>query len=262
MAPRRLVHAPGADHQDAFGPQVHGRRQRRRLAHRTVAEPFIAAGQVQLHGREDERDRRRGHQVLHADRARHGHALRAQPGLERPRSLAEGDMVAAAVRRAGDGQRAQVALAQQPGQAIEVHDFLQQLGQRAVVEQRARARAAPAGDRPADGQHRQPARAGAHHAKGVGAVDLVGAEVAPDVDDSGHSQVEAVGMAGQRGGVDGARRRAGDDAEWIAARRPDFAADARHRLEHPHLVSRARTPAGEHQPGGGIAARPVHGCTV
>ncbi len=211
-----------------------------------------------MHGREDEWDRRRRHQVRQPDLARHGHALRAQPGLEGPGGLTEGDMLAAAVGRAGDGQRAKVALAQQFGQSIEVHHPLHQLGQGAVVEQRARSRAAPARDGPAQRQHRQPARTGAHHAEGVGAIDLVGAEVAPDVHDTGHREVEAVGVAGQRGSVDRASRRAGNDAERVVARCAGFAADTRHGLEHPDLVGRARAAAGEHQPGGRVVVRDVH----
>jgi hypothetical protein len=238
------------------------RRDRRRLAHRTVAEPFVVAFHLQLHSRKDERDRRRRHQMLQSDAALHRHPLRTQPGLERAGGLAEGDVVAAAVRGTRDGQRAQVAFAQQLGQAIEVHHLLQQLGQRAVVEQRARSLAAPARDGPAHRQHGQPARAGAHHAEGVGTVDLFGAEVAPDVDHTRHREVEAVGVAGNGGRVDRAGRGAGDHAERVVARRPDFAADARHRFEHPHLVSRTRAPAREHEPGGGVAARRVHARTV
>ena len=126
LAAWRLVHAARADHENAFGPKVHGGRDRRRLAHRAVAEPLVMPAALELHRREDERNRRRRHQVLPADRARHRHTLRAQPGLERPGRLAEGDMVAAAVGRRRDRQRAQMAGLEHRGQAVQVHDALQQ----------------------------------------------------------------------------------------------------------------------------------------
>ena len=59
----RLLHAAGADHQHAVGPQVDRRRDGRALAHGAVAKPFVHALQVQRLRREDEGDRRRGHQV-------------------------------------------------------------------------------------------------------------------------------------------------------------------------------------------------------
>ena len=51
---RRLVHAAGADDEDAVGAQVHRRRDRRGLAHRAVAEILGAVFDGQRHGREDE----------------------------------------------------------------------------------------------------------------------------------------------------------------------------------------------------------------
>ena len=60
---RRLVHAAGADDEDALGAEVHRRRDRRRLAHRAVAAVLGAAVDVERDRREDERDRRRREQV-------------------------------------------------------------------------------------------------------------------------------------------------------------------------------------------------------
>ena len=74
---------------------------------------------------------RNPNQMCVAEQALRRDALRTQPGLEGPARgarLAEGDVVAAAVRRAGDCERLLVAAGQHLGQPIEVHDALQQLG--------------------------------------------------------------------------------------------------------------------------------------
>ena len=128
---------------------------------------------------------------------------------------------------------------------------LQQLGQRRVVEQRARPRPAPARDHPADRQHRQPARAAADHAERIGAVDLLGVEVlATPARGASTARVEVVGAAGQRRGVDGAGRGADDDRKRVAARRAAFAPHSRDRPQHAHLIGGARAASGEDQAGG------------
>jgi hypothetical protein len=137
-----------------------------------------------------------------------------------------------------------------------VDEVIEQQLERLVVEQRPRPGAAPARDRPADRHHRQPARAGADDAERVGAVDLLGAEVLPDVDEAGDRLVEAVGAARERSGVDRARRRAGDHRERVAALGSALAPDLRDRLQHADLVGSACAAAGEHQPG--CACRVVH----
>ena len=94
--------------------------------------------------------------------------------------VVEGHVQARAVARRGDGQRLQMAFAASASRSRSLLTMrLQQVGERRVVEQRARPRAAPARDHPAERQHRQPARAGADHAERVGAVDLLGVEVLP-----------------------------------------------------------------------------------
>lgn len=133
----------------------------------------------------------------------HGLALGADPRRAGVARLVEGDVLAGGVARRGHGQRAQVAFADQAGQAFEPHQFLEQSGQRFVVEQRVRPHLAPAGDRPAERQQGQPVRAAAHHAERIGAVDLFGMEIFPDAGEMPHRVVEMVGTAGQRRGVDG-----------------------------------------------------------
>jgi hypothetical protein len=130
-----------------------------------------------------------------------------------------------------------------------VDEMLEQLLQRLVVEQRARAGAPPAGDHPADRHHRQPARTGADHADRVRAIDLLGAEVLPDVDEAGDRLVEAVGAAGERCGVDRAGRRPGDHRERIAAVDSALAPDLGDRLQHADLIGGACAPAGQYQAG-------------
>ena len=215
---RRLVHAAGADHQDPLGAEVHRRRDRRRLAHRAVAAVLAVAGDVERDGRKDERDRRRREQVRHGDRGAHREPLRARPRHDVDERVVEGHVQPRAVARRGDGERVQVALGHHAMQPAGVDELVEQVLERRVVEQRARPGAPPAGDHPADRHHRQPARAGADHAERIGAIDLLGAKVLPDLDQAGDGCVEGVGAAGQRGGVDGAGRGAGDDRKRVARR--------------------------------------------
>ena len=211
-----LVHAPGADDQQPLRPQVDGRRQRRGLAHRAVAKPAAHALVFQLGGRKDKGNGRRRQQVRLRQPRRCGHALRTQPGRDGPRRVVEREVLAAAVARGRDRQRVQVLLLEHQRQPLDLHQPLQQRGQRRVVQQRAWPHAPPARDHPADRQHGQPVCAGAHHAQRIGTVDLVGREVFPHLRQHFHRGVEAVGMAGQRGGVDGPGRGAADDAEGRA----------------------------------------------
>jgi len=248
--PRRLVHAARADDQDAVRSQVHGRRDRRGLTHRAVAEMLDAALDGQGHGRKDEGNRRRGHQVRHADVGTHGDALRASPGQDVLDGIVEGHVQAGAVTGRRDGQRLQMAFAHRLLDRRRAHHALQQVGRRCVVQQRARPRAPPARDQPAHGEQRQPARAGADHAQRVGAVDLVGVEVLPHLGQHAHRLVEVRAAAGQRRRVDRAGRGAGDDGKRVAGRRVRLATDLHHRLEHADLVSGSGTAAGQHEPGG------------
>jgi hypothetical protein len=75
---RLLRAAPAGDHQDALGPQVDHRADRRQLAHRPVAEIFT----VDAHRRKHEGDRAGGHQVLDLQLGAQADALGPSPGLE------------------------------------------------------------------------------------------------------------------------------------------------------------------------------------
>ena len=176
---RRLVHAAGADDEDAVGAQVHRRRDR--AAWRIEPSPKYSMRSSMGSGTagKTEGNRRRGQQVLHADVGAHRDALRARPGQELLDRVVEGHVQARAVARGGDRERLQVALGIACLIAVLAHHALQQVGGRRVVQQRARPRAAPACDQPAQREQRQPACASADHAQRVGAVDLVGVEVLP-----------------------------------------------------------------------------------
>ncbi|MNZ89109.1 hypothetical protein D3C78_1080150 [compost metagenome] len=245
----RAVHAPGANHQYPVGAQVDGRRQRRGLAHGAVAEIFDMRADVQRCGGKDEGNRRRREQVGMADVAADRASLGAYPGLQMGMGFVEAHMFARAVARGGDGQRAQMALGDQPGQARQRHQIaLQQRGQRRVVQQGARAHGAPAGQGPAQRQQAQPARAAAQHAQRIGVVDAVGVQMAPGAGDLPHGVVEMVGAAGQGGGIDGAGRRARENGKGVgpmalAAVAPDLG----NGFEHADLVGGAGAAAGEQQ---------------
>ena len=248
--PRRLLHAPGADDQHALCAQVHGRRDRCRLAHRAIAEPLGQSVEHQRLRREEERDGRRRQQVRNRQLGAPRQPLAARPRRQIGAALVEGDVLARAVARRRQRQRMQLARAQHAWQAVEVDDARQQLGQRRVVEQRFRPRAPPARHRPTDRQHRQPTRAAANHTQRIGAVDLLGLEVLPHLHQHLHRRVEVVGMAGERGSVDGAGGSADDDAEGIARTRcVGLAADARNGAQHANLVGGARAASGKNQAG-------------
>ena len=249
MSARRLVHAAGADDQDALRAQMHRGRDRCGLAHRAVAEPAGALAARQLDRRKDEGNRCRGQQVAYPEPGRHRDALRAVPGGDVLAALVEGDMLAAGVAGGRHRQRIQMAVVHQPLQSVEAHHAQQQRFQRAVVQQRARAQSPPAVQQPAEGHHRQPWCAGAHHAQRVGAVDLLGAELRPDIGDLAHRCIMAVGLAGQGGRVDRAGRGAGDDLVGAVRRRADLAGDVGDGPQHAHLIGRTRPAAGQQQPG-------------
>ena len=252
----RLVQAPCTDDQDALSAQMHRRRDRRRLAHGTVAEELAPAIRPERHRGKDERDRRRRHQVFDGDRLAHRDALRAVPGLHAGLVVVEGHVHPGAVARGRHGQRLQVALAHHVLQPLDRHQLGEQFAQRAVVEERARAGMPPLGQHPADRQHGEPARAGLDDAKRIGAVDLIDAEVGPGVDQRGQRLIEVVGTTGERGRVDGTGRGAGDHVGGGARRAVAVAPDARDGLEHTNLVGRARAAAGQDESRHG---RGVHG---
>ena len=158
-------------------------------------------------------------------------------------------MLARGIARGRDRQRAQMALGNQPGQARQRHQIgLQQLAQRRVVEQRARAHAAPAGQGPTQRQQAQPARAAAQHAQCIGAIDMFCVQMTPDMGHLPHREVEVVGAAGQCRGIDRAGRRAGDDRKGVGPMSmPAAAPDMGNGFEHADLVGSAGAAAREQQ---------------
>ena len=186
----------------------------------------------------------------HRDRRAHGEPLRARPRQDVDLGVVERDVQARAVARRRDGQRVQMALRHHLAQPLGADQPTEQRLERLVVEQRARPGAPPARDHPADRHHRQPARAGADHAERIGAIDLLGAKVLPDVVDAGDGAVEVVGAAGERGSVDGAGRGAGDHRKGVAAAGvPRVLAHLRDRLQNTDLIGRPGTASGEDEAG-------------
>ena len=115
----------------------------------------------------------------------------------------------------------------------------------AVVQQRLGPLARQAGIHPAQRQQAQPAHAGTDQAGRVGPVDHVGAQRGPQAAHPPHAQVRTVGPAGQRRGVDGARRGAADDVEGILETGVPIRIQQLHDgAEHADLVARARPRSG------------------
>ena len=182
----------------------------------------------------------------------HGPALRANPRRARLLRAVEGDVLAGGVARRRDRERLQMAVGDQAGQPVELHQRFQQFGERFVVEQRVRARLAPARHGPAQRQQGEPVRAAAQHAERVGAVHLLGPKPAPDLGDVAHRVIEMVRATGQRRGVDGPRRGAAHDLEWaVLARQTAGDAQVGNRLQHSHLIGSAGTAARKNQRGAG-----------
>ena len=186
------------------------------------------------------------------DAVAHRKTLRAHPGHEALVALKKRDVVARAVARCGDGQRLQMPLAHQVRDALQRHQLVQQFAQWCVVQQRAWLDAPPLGQQPTYREQCEPSRTGAQHAQVVGAVDLLGAEVAPGVGNHAHRGVKVVGTAGQRGGVDGTGGGACNDGEGVGlVTRATGQADVGNGFEHAHLVGRAGATTGQQQASGG-----------
>ena len=246
----RFVQAAGPHHEDAICPQVNGRGDGRSLAHGAITQVVRAPLHVELDRREDKRDGRRGHEVIEREPLAHGQALRTGPGLDRLGAVVVGDVLAAGVARPRDRHRIDVPLGHQVGQALHVEQVRQQLAQGFVVEQGARAGAAPAGHGPAQREQGQPLGPALDDAEGVGAIDLLGAEISPDLDHGAQGEVVVVGPTGQGHGVEGASRGAADDAKGAgAALLARITPNQLQGLEHTDLVGGACAPTGQDQCG-------------
>ena len=188
------------------------------------------------HRREDERQRRRGEEVLDLQRDRRADALVALPALEAAAALEEGDALPRGVAGGGHAHRVERA-------GVEVLlDFFggdvlfQQVAQGRVVEQRDRVAARE--------QHRrrEPARTALHDVPGVGAVDVMAVHALPERQQPRHPTGEVVGRGREAGDVDRAGRGTGEDRKRARGRR-----DVAHRLGAPFGGRRALF-AGEHRP--------------
>ena len=112
--------------------------------------------------------------MLVCDAILNGAALQARPAWHMRAGFVEGDVFSCGVAGGSDGECRQLAAVQQVRDFFERQLGLQQLEQRRVVQQRAWLAVVPAGQRPAQGQQAEPARAAACDTKGIGPVDLAG----------------------------------------------------------------------------------------
>ena len=228
--------APHADHEQAVGPQVQRGADRRDLAHRAVAEVLA----VDVHRREDERQRAGGEQVIERDRHRHADAPRALPRLHPRRALIKTHRLARGVARAGDAEGGQVAAVDRALDRREVEVLAEQVGERRIVEQRNRAAAESAA-----GEHGEdPKQAVGERPPRIGAVDVVHAEVLPHHHQAPHAAAEVVGVGRHHGGVDGAGGSAADDGKGrVHLGRQQFG----ERPQHSNLVGGTRAASGHDQ---------------
>ena len=247
---RWLGHAASADDQYLVGPQMNGRRDGCRLPHRTIAEIGWSVRAPQRRRRKHEGDGRAGQQVIDREGARLSHPLVSHPGLDGLSASVEGDMLATGVVRCRHRQRLQVTIGQIALQLRPVDLAFEQTPQGLIVQQRPWAKAL-VGQDPADAQHRHPARAGGDHVRDLGAVDLLGMEVRPHLDQPVDPVTEVMGTAGQHRRVDGASRRAADDRKKISGALTVLTGQIGNGGEHTHLVGRPRTTTGQQQAGGG-----------
>jgi hypothetical protein len=133
--------------------------------------------------------------------------------------------------------------------AVEVERGGEEVRERRVVEQRARraARAESEGG-PAERERREPAAARRRDAGPVGAIDLVGAQIRPEVGETGRAEREVIGVTCDGGGVDRARLGAADHRErHRAAQRIGLRGEFRERTQRAGLVSRACSAAHHHE---------------
>jgi hypothetical protein len=137
--------------------------------------------------------------------------------------------------------------------AVHVEVAAQQLAQRRVVEQAARAAARPARDGPAQAEHGEPARAALHRLEGIGTVDVLDMQALPEVQQAVDGTVEIVRMAGQRRRIDGPGRGAADDRKGVG-RHAGIAAQLGDGRQHPDLIGRTRAAARQDQSRDGVGA--------
>ncbi len=222
-----------ADDQDAIGAEVQRRAGGRHLPHRAVAEVLA----IDRSGRKDERNGARREQVRHADHRALADALRALPQVDAGRRLAERHRHPAAIAHRGDRQGVERAAAERGLDPGEGYRTRQKFGERRVVEE-ARRTAMP----PRRHERRQPAPAGSGEAQGVGAIDVPGVEIAPELAQPRRRAQEIGGAGGDGDGVDGARRGSADDGEGngLAGGKP-----AGYRMQDAGLIGGAGAATGE-----------------
>ena len=130
-----LIAVTRSHHEDFLGAQVDRGADGRQMPHRPVAAPLGVAVDQHCLRRKDERDGRRGQQMVHPDGGRHRLAQGTAPGLDAAARLVEGEVFARAVARGRDGQRIEQPRIQIVAQLLEIQVLVKQHAQRLIVEQ-------------------------------------------------------------------------------------------------------------------------------
>ncbi len=190
-------------------------------------------------GWKDKGERRGGEQVLRCKYGAHPAPSGPLPRMVVGPPLKEGGGEAVIVIGRSDGQCLQTAVEDVVINAVIVDELIQQAVQRRVVKE-VKGVVGVGVDQPCRPFVHQPPQ----QASRVKIEDVVGLETAPDPLQLAHPQMEAGGVAGQCGDIDGPRRGATQDGKRDAeiAR-----VELRNRLEGSDLIGGASTATGEQQ---------------
>ncbi|MNF90911.1 hypothetical protein D3C84_734970 [compost metagenome] len=214
---------------------MQGRADGRRLAHRAVTEILRADPDR----REQQRNRRAGQQVLHRQLRRHTNTPVAQPGINGPAPLIEGDGLAGLITERRHRHRPQLLLGDGLLDARGMELGLEQFAQRRTVDQRHRqlvpqAQQAMNDETPGLGNNAPP----------VAAHDLMAAHRLPERRQPLDGGLEVHRPARQADRVDRPRRGADDHRERVVRTVRQQFGDGR---QYAHLIRRPSPAAGKNQ---------------
>src|SRR5690606_24559157 len=223
---RRTAAGPvsNAYHQNPIGSKVQRRTQRRLLAHGPIAVPAA----VQIDRREQQGNRRRGHQMVEPQPGLHTDPSVPPPGSDTVVALIEVHRARGMVVEGADRDRLQTPGLQPFLDATETHVPGEQRAQRAVVQQRRgipTARAQKVGVHPAPGLGQQSRPVSAH--------PLVTAKAGPDRQHAVDRGMQTGRVRRQCQGIDRPGGGTGDDGKRIGRIRPGQLAQAG---QHSHLI--------------------------
>ncbi len=226
---------------------MNGRTQRIQLAHRAVAEEFLA----EFHRREQQRDGGARHQMIERQLGSPSQTLHPCPLRNRFDTVIERNRLARSVARRAQRERIQMAAGDAPADSGAIDMNSQQLPQRTVVEKRFRRRQ----HETAGHQGEHPMEPGAQHVHGVDVEHLVGTEIGPHAFESEDCAPPVMRLGSEHARGNSSCGSAHDHLERVAG--------ARHQLgecqQHSDLVRRTRTTARQDQPYRGPAGGAVLG---